>query len=63
MMASSHANSELLREVENNNISGIKKALKKGADINYVDKSGRFALWLASDDSYYKVSYQEGCRC
>ena len=55
-MASEYSNKEFLREVQSKNIKGIKKALKKGADINYVDKSGRFALLLASDNSYYKVA-------
>ena len=48
MMASEDPNSKFLREVQNNNIEGIKKALKKGADINYVDSSGNFALLLAN---------------
>ena len=56
MMASEDLARELLREVRNRNIKEIKKALKKGADINYVDESGNFALLLASDDSYYKVA-------
>ena len=58
MMASEDPNSELLREVQDANIEGIKKALKKGANINYVDKSGRFALLISSsnDSFYYEVT-------
>ena len=56
-MASEDLNSKLLMEVFNANIRGIQKALKDGADINYVNEFGSFALLLASDDdSYYKVA-------
>ena len=48
MMASDDPNSKLLRAVQEKNIKEIKKALKKGADINYVDTTGNFALLLAS---------------
>ena len=57
MMASEDPNSKLLEEVQNNNIKGIKKALKEGADVNYVDESGNFALLLASNSDFnYEVA-------
>ena len=56
-MASKDPNSKLLDKVDNLSISGVKQASKEGADINYVDELGNFALLLASDRDYkLKVS-------
>ena len=46
MMASEDPNFKLLEEVNNFSISGIKRALKEGADINYVDELGNLPYYL-----------------
>ena len=51
------AQETLLIEVAAGNISGVKKALRKGANVNFIFDSGDFALKLAaSDEKYFQVA-------
>jgi ankyrin repeat protein len=52
----SYLNNNLINAVEENNLSEVKRAIDKGADVNCIDKYNTPVLMLAMTKGYYEIA-------